>query len=102
MNNIANNEKQEGPEQHNLELDKTEVFDEIDMASNLAIGYAEQAWKNHQAKLNVKKVLNPDFDGIHCFECGVKLPTLRVEMGCDRCTECQTDEDERQAKLSRR
>ncbi len=89
-------------EEHNLEQDKTEVFDEADVASQLAINFADQAWKNHQLKQNVKKVTHPDFDGEHCFDCGIDIPPLRLKMGADRCTECQEFEDKYQQALKRR
>lgn len=85
-------------EDQNLEKDKTEVFDDIDMASNLALGYAEDAWKNHRAKMLVRKPLHPDFDGCHCIECDDAIHPKRLEMGVDKCTECQERED----KLERR
>lgn len=84
-------------DEHNLEHDKTEVFDDIDMASNLAIGYAEQAWRNHRQKMS-KKMVHPDFDGVHCIDCEIDIPQLRLNMGADRCTECQEMEDKRNSR----
>lgn len=84
-------------EEHNLEQDKTEVFDDIDMASNLALGYAEQAWKNHRNKM-ASKVLDPDFDGVHCIGCDEPIPPKRLEMHVDRCTECQELQDKIDAR----
>lgn len=84
-------------DEHNLSRDKTEVFDDVDMASNLAMGYAEQAWRKHREKMSIK-VVHPDFDGTHCVECEIDIPALRIDMGSCRCTECQEMEDKRLAR----
>lgn len=88
-------------DEHNLEQDKTEVFDEVDMASHLALSYTENALKMHREK-NKKKTLSPDFDGVTCVECGDDLPQVRIEMGVDLCTSCQTDIEEREKLIKRR
>lgn len=102
MTTNNNNSNNDDFENHNLEQDKTEVFDEIDMASHLAMGYAEQALKNHREKINAKKVHHPDFDGVHCCDCGDPMHPVRLAMDCDRCTECQEIEDKYQNSLKRR
>lgn len=32
---------------------------------------------------------HPDFDGVHCLDCGVKLPKQRLADGRIYCTTCQ-------------
>lgn len=88
------------PEEHNLENDKTEVFDEADIANQYALDFANNAWKNHQLK-QVKKT-HPDFDGVHCFECGDPLHKVRIDMGVDKCTECQQLEEDIEKKKNNR
>lgn len=31
-----------------------------------------------------------DFDGVHCLDCDIELPLLRLTYGCVRCVDCQT------------
>ena len=54
------------------------VSDEIDFASNIALAETENHVKVMQARLkNVK--LDPDFDGVHCVECGLKINAMRIK-----------------------
>lgn len=32
---------------------------------------------------------HPDFDGVHCVDCGVDIPPQRLAWGRIRCTECE-------------
>lgn len=99
--NTNNNENNNGLEDHNLEQDKTEVFDEVDMASHLALGYAEQALKKHR-EMTAKKTPTPGFDGKTCFECGDDMHPVRLSMGAELCTFCQEEQERVQKILNKR
>lgn len=47
---------------------------------------------------------HPDFDGVHCVECGDDMPAKRLEWKRVRCTSCEEDlaaEAKRRIRLGR-
>lgn len=68
-----------------------EVFDETDHAQFLQL--AEQANLIKKALLMNKPEVHPDFDGIHCVECGVVIPEGRIKLKKIRCVDCQEEID---------
>lgn len=32
---------------------------------------------------------HPDFDGLHCIDCGIEIPSARLNLGKIHCVECQ-------------
>lgn len=52
--------------------------DECDFASNIAMAETATHLKKKQQEI-ANIVLDPDFDGVHCVECGQKIPKLRID-----------------------
>ena len=72
--------------------------DVLDDASELE----EQERLGAMAKLVAsREPTPPDFDGIHCQDCGEEVEEARREAGRFRCFECQTAHEQR-AKLFRK
>ncbi len=49
---------------------------------------------NHQAVERARKAASrveshPEFDGSHCVDCGIDIPTARLNLGKVRCVDCQ-------------
>jgi hypothetical protein len=62
--------------------------DDLDMASQLQEQQNEQALERMRAVPKVQT--HPDFDGEHCVECEVDMPTERLAAGRVRCTICES------------
>lgn len=52
--------------------------DECDFASNIAMAETANHLRKKQHEI-ASILLDPDFDGIHCVECGVKIPPARLK-----------------------
>lgn len=56
---------------------------------------------NHATLQNViaafkRRPLDPEFDGVHCVECGVKIASKRLKnVRTDKCTDCATIEEQK-------
>ncbi len=73
---------------NDYELDfDNEVYDEVDIASALEMGFIAKALEAHKSK--VAPETHPDFDGESCIDCGDEIPQLRLNMGKIRCVYCQ-------------
>lgn len=44
----------------------------------------------------------PQFDGIHCCDCGHLIPPPRVALGMDNCVACQTRKEKAHAHQTRK
>lgn len=83
----------------NLKEQEREVFDEAEIASKTEANFLNKALEAQRAKMQPQQ--HPDFDGIHCVDCDIDLPELRLAMGRVRCTDCQNEEDRISAILAR-
>lgn len=73
---------------NDYELDfDNEVYDEVDIASALEMGFIAKALEAHKSK--VAPETHPDFDGESCIDCGDDIPQVRLNMGKIRCVYCQ-------------
>lgn len=52
--------------------------DECDFASNISMAETERHLKRKQQEI-ASIALDPDFDGVHCVECGEKIPPARIK-----------------------
>lgn len=44
---------------------------------------------------------HPDFDGAHCIDCGVEIPSERLAWGRIRCSDCQGYKERSEAARAR-
>lgn len=70
-------------------MQNDEVFDETDYAQHLQL--MEQADVSRRARELNRPQVHPDFDGMHCVECDIEIPKLRLDAGRVRCVECQQE-----------
>lgn len=70
-------------------MQNDEVFDETDYAQHLQL--MEQAEVSRRARELNRPQVHPDFDGVHCVECDIEIPKLRLDAGRVRCVECQQE-----------
>ncbi len=68
-----------------------EVYDETDYAQHLQL--TEQANLIKKALQMNKPETHPDFDGVHCIECGIVIPEGRIKLKKMRCVDCQEEVD---------
>lgn len=79
-------------EVHDERMNGERLTDESDMASRAEARAIMDALDGHRERANVK--LDPDFDGVHCVECGSEIPKARlVAIRTDLCIECKTNSD---------
>jgi RNA polymerase-binding transcription factor DksA len=80
------------PETGNMALEKNENYfeltDESDRASAIEAQFNEDALE--QARRKIAPETSPDFDGLHCIDCGEKIMAARLKLGKIRCIDCQT------------
>lgn len=88
-------EKDEGADPGFMKND--EVFDETDYAQHLQL--MEQAEVSRRARELNRPQTHPDFDGLHCVECDIEIPKLRLDSGRVRCVDCQTDIENESKRL---
>ncbi len=74
------------------------VPDQSDRASLIEAAFTEESIEI--ARKAMAPETHPDFDGIHCVECGEEIPDIRLRLGKVRCVECQSA-IERRHKLFR-
>jgi len=48
------------------------------------------AMPEHSRKLANGKLMFPDFDHLHCYDCDEEIPHERLALGKVRCVTCQT------------
>lgn len=71
-------------------LESGDVHDETDLAQHLQLLSIASIQK--QARERANKPLNPDFDGVHCVECGEEIPKNRLaKIRTDLCVDCQQE-----------
>ncbi|HCJ8466394.1 TPA: TraR/DksA C4-type zinc finger protein [Escherichia coli] len=81
-------------------LENGEVYDEGDQAQHLQLMSIAQAQR--QAKERANRPLSPEFDGIHCIECGDQIPEKRLlTIRTDLCVDCQQYLDDVNKKNNR-
>lgn len=69
-------------------LTNDEVYDETDQAQYLQL--CEMAEIHRRIQEMNRPVIHLDFDGIHCIDCDMEIPPLRLAIkGCVRCIDCQ-------------
>jgi RNA polymerase-binding transcription factor DksA len=71
----------------------------MELAEALDRSLREKALADVRARAN--EVIPPDWDCVHCYECGDDIPTERARLGKFRCVSCQ-ETRERGSKLYRR
>jgi RNA polymerase-binding transcription factor DksA len=80
------------PETGNMALEKNENYfeltDESDRASAIEAQFNEDALE--EARRKIAPETSPDFDGLHCIDCGEKIMAARLKLGKIRCIDCQT------------
>ena len=80
------------PETSNMALEKNENYfeltDESDRASAIEAQFNEDALE--EARRKIAPETSPDFDGLHCIDCGEKIMAARLKLGKIRCIDCQT------------
>lgn len=54
-----------------------------------------------EVRARAEEAIPPDWDCIHCYECGNDIPKQRAALGKFRCIDCQ-ETHERGSKLYRR
>jgi RNA polymerase-binding transcription factor DksA len=65
-----------------------ELTDENDRASAIETQFNEDALE--EARRRTAPETSPDFDGVHCIDCGEKIMAARLKLGKIRCIDCQT------------
>ena len=71
------------------------MADPVDEASEYNAVYQDAAFKtagfDFSAKESpaLKAQEHPDFDGVHCVDCDVEIPEVRLKWGRVRCTACE-------------
>lgn len=63
--------------------------DIVDIASSVEMANTAAAIANFSS-LATAPESHPDFDGLHCVECGNEIPEQRLKNGRVRCTYCQS------------
>lgn len=64
-----------------------QIRDEADLAQAMDL-YNQDLIQEKARQMN-KPETHPDFDGIHCIECGCDIHPKRLEMKKIRCVDCQ-------------
>lgn len=77
-------------------LPSDDVHDEGDQAQQSQL--REQAEIQARARFINKPEVHHGFDGIHCVECGIDIPKLRLQMMKVRCVDCQTELEDMQRR----
>lgn len=72
---------------NHIELENNEVYDEVDIASALEMGFVAQSISAITEKNKPEK--HPNFDGVHCIDCEESIEKERLALGKIRCFECQ-------------
>lgn len=80
-------------------LDKTEVYDDVDIANAAESLLITKALESHRAKLAPET--DPNFDGEHCLDCEEEIPIERLALGKIFCFDCQTIKDEMEKRNRR-
>ncbi|MGA0955542.1 MAG: hypothetical protein ACO3SN_07200, partial [Burkholderiaceae bacterium] len=65
-----------------------ELTDESDRASAIETQFNEDALE--QARRKTAPETSPDFDGVHCIDCGESIVAARLKLGKISCIDCQT------------
>jgi len=79
---------------HDEHRNSEKLTDESDMASRAEARLVLDALEAQRKRMIVK--LDPDFDGVHCVECGDEIPAERLEATrTDKCIACQKEIDHR-------
>lgn len=65
------------------------IPDESDRASLIEAAFTEESIE--MARKAIAPETHPEFDGIHCVECGEEIPDVRLRLGKVRCVECQRE-----------
>jgi RNA polymerase-binding transcription factor DksA len=79
-------------------MQNDEVFDETDYAQHLQL--MEQADISRRARELNRPQAHPDFDGLHCVECDIVIPKIRLDAGRVRCVECQEEIENESKRLN--
>jgi RNA polymerase-binding transcription factor DksA len=77
-----------------------DLQDEADIASAIEMDFLAKSLADHRNKVAPEK--HPDFDGVHCIDCGVEIPEARLKLFKIRCFDCQNELEKKNKQFGRR